>query len=356
VAKSAGEAYELDVDGRDVRVTNPAKLYFPAGAGHAGVTKGQLVDYYVAVGPAIVRALRDRPTYLQRFPDGVQGEEIYQKRVPQYAPPWLQTCRVTFPSGRHADALRVTSVADVAWAANLGTVTFHPWHARCQDVDHPDEWRIDLDPQLGMDFDDCRFVALEHVRPLLAELGYTGYPKTSGSKGVHVYVRIEPRWTFVEVRRAAIAFAREVERRAGGVVTTAWWKEQRGEAVFVDYNQNARDRTIASAWSARRRLDARVSTPVTWDELADVDPGDCTVLTVPGLLADRGDPHESIDAVHHSLDPLLDLALQDEAGGLPDLPYPPNYPKMPGEPPRVQPSRMNPENWSSPGGGAGDPG
>jgi DNA primase len=233
----------------------------------------------------------------------------------------------------------------VAWAANLGTVTFHPWHARATDVDHPDELRIDLDPQPGTGFDEARRVALDVVRPLLSDLGYVGFPKTSGGRGVHVYLRIEPRWRFVEVRRAAIAFAREVERRAPALVTTAWWKEQRGEAVFIDYNQNARDRTIASAWSVRRTPIATVSTPVTWDELPHVSPDDFTVRTVAARFAERGDAHMAIDDVHYSLDPLLEMAERDEAGGLGDLPYPPNYPKMPGEPPRVQPSRMNPLNW-----------
>jgi DNA ligase D len=335
---AAAEAIMLDVGGREVRLSNPAKVYFPQAPG-GPITKRELVEYYVAVGPAIVRALRDRPTYLQRFPDGIEGEEVYQKRMPSHAPPWLQTCEVRFPSGRSANALRVTGPADVAWAANLGCVTFHPWHARCADTEHPDELRIDLDPQPGTDFEDARRVALQHVRPLLDELGYTGFAKTSGGRGLHVYVRIEPRWGFIEVRRAAIALAREVERQAQGAVTTGWWKEQRGEAVFVDYNQNARDRTIASAWSVRRRAAATVSTPVGWDDLAAVEPEDCTLRTVPRLLAERGDPHAEIDEVQHSLEPLLEMAARDEAGGLADLPYPPNYPKMPGEPKRVQPSR-----------------
>ncbi len=335
---SAGQPIMIEVDGRDVRVSNPDKVYFPdAPAGP--ITKRELVEYYLAVGPAIVRALRHRPTYLQRFPDGIDGEEVYQKRLPGHAPPWIETCRVRFPSGRHADALQVTGPADVVWSANLGCVTFHPWHARCADTEHPDELRIDLDPQPGTGFDDARHVALEHVRPLLDELGYVGYPKTSGGRGVHVYVRIEPRWSFVEVRRAAIAFAREVDRRAGGRVTTAWWKEERGSAVFVDYNQNARDRTIASAWSVRRQPSATVSTPLTWQELIDVEPRDCTLRSVPGLLTERGDPQARMDDRHFSLEPLLEMAEEDEAGGLRDLPYPPNYPKMPGEPKRVQPSR-----------------
>lgn len=339
MASVATPHIEIEVDGRHVRVSNPDKVYYP----QAGVTKRELVEYYVAVGDPVVRALRERPTYLQRFPDGVEGEEIYQKRLPQYAPDWIRRVTITFPSGRSAAALCVTSPADVAWAANLGTVTFHPWHARAADVDRPDELRIDLDPQPGTTFAEARKVALEGVQPLLADLGYVGFVKTSGGRGIHVHVRIEPQWPFVAVRRAAIAFAREVERRSPTLVTTAWWKEQRGEAIFIDYNQNARDRTVASAWSARRTPRATVSTPVTWDELADVDPDELTVRTVPGRYAEHGDPHAAIDEVHHSLEPLLEMAARDEAGGLDDLPYPPNYPKMPGEPKRVQPSRARPD-------------
>lgn len=343
----ATPAEELDVAGTPVRLSNPDKVYFPQ-LGADGGTKRHLVEYYRTVAtlptgadgtPPIVRALRDRPTYLQRFPDGIEGEEVYQKRLPPKVPDHVRSCRVTFPSGRHADALRVVDPANVVWGANLGTVTFHPWHARCPDVEHPDELRIDLDPQPGTGFTEARTVACDVVRPLLSDLGIVGYPKASGGRGVHVYVRIEPLWTFTEVRRAAIAFAREVERRAGGLVTTAWWKEQRGEQIFVDYNQNARDRTIASAYSARRTPRATVSTPLTWDELADAEPDDLTIATVPALLARRGDPMASLDDVAHSLEALLELAERDEAGGLEDLPYPPNYPKMPGEPKRVQPSK-----------------
>lgn len=333
-------AEDLDIGGVAVRLSNPDKIYFPA-LGAEGGTKRHLVDYYrtVAENGAVITALRDRPTYLQRFPDGIEGEEIYQKRIPAKAPEHVETCRITFPSGRTADALKVRSAPNVVWAANLGTVTFHPWHARCSDVDHPDELRIDLDPQPGTAFEEARAVALDVVQPLLDELGLVGYPKTSGGRGLHVYIRIEPRWTFTEVRRAAIALARETERRAGGRVTTAWWKEQRGERIFVDFNQNARDRTIASAYSVRKTPRATVSTPVTWAELVDVQPEDCTMATVPALLERRGDPMAELDARAFTLDSLLEMAERDEAGGLGDLPYPPNYPKMAGEPKRVQPSK-----------------
>ncbi|MFI5100035.1 MAG: non-homologous end-joining DNA ligase, partial [Actinomycetes bacterium] len=332
MAAAKSPAIELLVGERSVRVSNPDKLYFP-GLGAAGGSKRHLVEYYLSVGNGIVRALDDRPTYLQRFPDGVEGEEIYQKRVPTHAPDWIRTCQVTFPSGRTADALRVSEPADVAWAANLGTVTFHPWHARCSDVDRPDELRIDLDPQPGTDFDDAREVALRCVQPLLAELGWVGFPKTSGNRGLHVYVRIEPRWTFTEVRHAAIAFAREVERRDPAAVTTKWWKEERGTRVFVDFNQNARDRTIASAYSARRRVTGTVSTPLRWDEVADVETEDFTIATVPARFAALGDVHATIDDVAHDLTPLLEWYERDERDrGEGDMPYPPNYPKMPGEP------------------------
>jgi DNA ligase D-like protein (predicted polymerase) len=343
----ATPAEELDVDGVAVRLSSPDKIYFPE-LGVDGGTKRHLVEYYrtIATSPTggegpvtIVRALHERPTNLQRFPDGIEGEEVYQKRLPSRVPDHVASCRVTFPSGRQADSLLVRSAADVVWAANLGTVTFHPWHSRCRDVEHPDELRIDLDPQPGTGFDDARAVARDVVRPLLDELGYAGLPKTSGGRGVHVYVRIEPRWTFTQVRRAAIALAREVERRSAGRVTTAWWKEERGERVFIDYNQNARDRTMASAYSARRTPRATVSTPLTWDELADAVPDDLTIATVPGLLARRGDPMAALDGTSHPLDALLELADRDEAAGLGDLPYPPSYPKMPGEPKRVQPSK-----------------
>ncbi|AHK28857.1 DNA polymerase LigD, polymerase domain-containing protein [Rhodococcus opacus PD630] len=336
----ASPAEELDVDGVAVRLSNPDKIYYPK-LGAEGGTKRHLVEYYrtVALNGALLTALFDRPTHLQRFPDGIEGEEIYQKRVPAKRPDHVESCEVTFPSGRKADVLRVRSAANIVWAANLGNITFHPWAVRCPDVDHPDELRIDLDPQPGTGFDDARAVALDVLRPLLDELGLVGYPKTSGGRGLHVYLRIEPRWDFIEVRRAGIALAREIERRSGDRATTSWWKEERGERIFLDFNQNARDKTIASAYSARKTPIATVSTPVTWEELVDVDPDDFTIATVPALLEKRGDPMATMGDVAQSLDVLLEMAERDAANGLGDLPYPPNYPKMPGEPKRVQPSR-----------------
>ncbi len=336
----ASPAEELDVDGVAVRLSNPDKIYYPK-LGAEGGTKRHLVEYYrtVALDGALLTALFDRPTHLQRFPDGIEGEEIYQKRVPAKRPDHVESCEVTFPSGRKADVLRVRSAANIVWAANLGNITFHPWAVRCPDVDHPDELRIDLDPQPGTGFDDARAVALDVLRPLLDELGLVGFPKTSGGRGLHVYLRIEPRWDFIEVRRAGIALAREIERRSGDRATTSWWKEERGERIFLDFNQNARDKTIASAYSARKTPIATVSTPVTWEELVDVDPDDFTIATVPALLAKRGDPMATMGDVAQSLDVLLEMAERDAANGLGDLPYPPNYPKMPGEPKRVQPSR-----------------
>jgi DNA ligase D len=333
----ATPAEELDVDGIKVRFTNPDKVYFPK-LGSDG-TKRKLMEYYLAVAAPMVALLRDRPTHLQRFPDGIDGEEIYQKRVPAKHPDYLETCTVTFPSGRTADALKVTHPAAIAWAAQMGTITLHPWQVRCPDTEHPDELRVDLDPQPGTGFKEARAIAVDVLKPLLDELGMVGYAKTSGGRGVHVFVRIKPDWDFVEVRRAGIALAREVERRAPDAVTTSWWKEERGERLFIDYNQNARDRTFASAYSARRTEIATVSTPLTWADLADADPDDYTIATVPDLVATRDDPWADIESVAHSLDPLLEMAAADEDRGLGDLAYPPNYPKMPGEPKRVQPSK-----------------
>ncbi|GIU94482.1 MAG: ATP-dependent DNA ligase [Gaiellaceae bacterium] len=325
---------ELEVGGRLVKVTNPDKVLFPK----LGKTKLDLVEYYLAVGEGIVRALYERPTQLRRFPDGIEGEAIYQKRVPEKRPEWVETARVTFPSGRHADELCVTELAQVIWAANLAVVDFHPWPSRRRDPERPDELRIDIDPQPGTDFRDAKRVAAL-VREVLDEIGYVGWPKTSGNRGIHVFCRIEPRFEFPVVRRAALAFAREVERRAPRLVTTAWWKEERGERVFIDFNQNARDRTVASAYSVRPRPDAPVSAPVSWNELPDVEIEDFTMTTMPARFAKLGDVHAGIDDAVCDLRVLLEWVERDEAAGLGEAPYPPNFPKMPGEPPRVQPSR-----------------
>ena len=330
----ASEAIELEVGERIVRVSNPDKVYFPERV----ETKLDLVRYYLSVADGIVRALYERPTQLRRFPDGVEGEAIYQKRVPEKRPEWVEAARVTFPSGRHADELCVTEVAQVAWAANLGTVDFHPWPSRRRDTEHPDELRIDIDPQPGTDFGDGKRVAVI-VQEVLAEIGYTGWPKTSGNRGIHVACRIEPHWEFPVVRRAALAFAREIERRAPDLVTTAWWKEERGAKVFIDYNQNARDRTIASAYSVRARRDATVSAPVTWDELPDVETEDFTLASMPARFGSLGDVQAGIDEAVCDLRVLLEWVERDEGAGVGEAPYPPNFPKMPGEPPRVQPSR-----------------
>ncbi len=343
-----GDALELEVSGRVIRVSNPLKPYFP----QAGLTKLDVVSYYAAVAPTMLSALRERPTALERWPsgvldgvtltqrDGTKGKAFYQKRVPQGAPSFVETAHIRFPSGRTADEVCPTEEAVLVWAANLGTITFHPWPVRRSDVDHPDELRLDFDPQPGAGFRDAAEVALE-AKALLDELGWVAWPKTSGGRGVHVYVRIEPRWGFVDVRHAAIALGRELERRLPGRVTMNWWKEERPDGtVFVDYNQNARDRTIASAWSVRSRPHAPVSTPLEWAELSAADPRELTVRTVPGRLAERGDPHADMDGTNHDLTPVLEWYARDEADrGLSDLPYPPDYPKMPGEPMRVQPSR-----------------
>jgi DNA ligase D len=343
----AANDLHLDVGGRDVRISSADRIIFPATSTTAAITKGEIAEYYVSVGDGIMRALRDRPTTLERWPKGVHegmvlstrerggGDAFYQKRVPKGAPDYLQTATIQFPSGRSADEICPTELAVVAWCAHMGTITFHPWPVRRADVEHPDELRIDLDPQPGTDFDDAIAIAGE-ARTLLGELGYIGYPKTSGGRGIHIYVRIEPRWSFTEVRHAAIAFGRELERRRPEQVTTKWWKEERGERIFIDYNQNARDRTIASAYSIRPKPGGRVSTPVEWDELPQVRPEQFTVATVPARFAERGDLHAAIDEVAHDLTPLLEMYAADEQG---DMPYPPDYPKMPGEPKRVQPSR-----------------
>jgi DNA ligase D len=325
---------ELEIGGRTVKVTNPDKVFYRK----LKATKLDHVQYYVSVGEGIVRALYERPTQLKRHPDGAEGEAIYQKRVPEKRPDWIETARVTFPSGRHADELCVTELAHVAWAANLGTLDFHPWPSRRSDTEHPDELRIDIDPQPGTDFGDAKRVAA-CVREVLDELGFTGWPKTSGNRGIHVAVRIEAQWEFPVVRRAALAFAREVERRLPDRVTTAWWKEERGARVFIDYNQNARDRTIASAYSVRGRPDATVSAPITWEELPGVETEDFTLASMPKRFAKLGDVQAGIDDAVCDLNVLLEWVEREESAGVGEAPYPPQFPKMPGEPKRVQPSR-----------------
>ncbi|MEU8684026.1 non-homologous end-joining DNA ligase [Streptomyces sp. NPDC048611] len=328
-------AVELDVAGRTVRLSHPDKTYYP----ERGFTKMDVAQYYLAVADGVLRGLRDRPTTMQRFPDGVEGEFFYQKRAPKGMPDWLPTARIAFPSGRFADEMCPTEPAAVLWAANLGCLTFHPWPVRRGDTEHPDELRIDLDPQPGTGFADAVKVAFD-LRELLAEHGLRGWPKTSGGRGVHVYVPIRPHWTFTEVRRAAITLARALERRMPDLVTSAWWKEERGEKVFVDYNQMARDRTIASAYSLRARPRATVSTPLRWDELSDAAPEDFDLRTVPPRFAELGDVHADMADHAFGLESVLDLADRQAADeGLGDLPYPPDHPKMPGEPSRVQPSR-----------------
>ena len=298
-----------------VRISNPDRVYF----GARGETKLDLARYYLSVGDGIVRALRERPTMMHRFPEGVSGETVHQKRLPRGAPDWVETVRVGFPRyNRYADELCVTELASVIWAVQMSTVEFHPWNSRRADTERPDEWRIDLDPMPECGFDRVRSVA-RVAREVLDDLGAVGWPKTSGGSGLHIYVRIEPRWGFAQVRQAALAFAREVERRAPAEVTTTWWRKDRDpRAVFVDYNQNARDHTIASAYSVRGLPEATVSTPLTWDEVDDVLPGDCTIATVPARFAALGDLHARIDDTAYSLDTLLEWAERDERDGSPD--------------------------------------
>jgi DNA ligase D len=312
---SKTSAVELEVGGYTVRVSSPDRVYFAA----RGETKLDLARYYLSVGDGIVRALRERPCMMHRFPDGVSGEKVHQKRVPRGAPPWLETVRVHFPRyGRHADELCVTKPADVIWAVQMSTVEFHPWNSRRADVERPDEWRIDLDPMPDCPFDRVRRVA-QVAHEVLDELGATGWPKTSGGRGLHVYVRIKPEWSFGDVRRAALAFAREVERRAPQDVTTTWWRKDRDpRMLFVDYNQNARDHTIASAYSVRGVPEATVSTPITWDEIDRIDPRDFTIATVPARFAELGDLHAGIDDTAFSLQPLLEWADRDERAGAGD--------------------------------------
>ncbi len=351
-------AAEVDAGGRAVRVSSPDRVIYPATEHTPEVTKLMVAEYFASVDDGLMRALRNRPTALERWPSGVlpgiklatgrpgeKADAFYQKRVPRGAPDYLETAEVTFPSGRTAEEICPTEIAVPVWCAHMGTLTFHPWPVRRADVDRPDELRIDLDPQPGTTFADAVRVA-GAARELLEELGLVGFAKTSGKKGIHVYVRIEPRWEFGDVRHAAIGFGRELEKRDDGV-TTAWWKEERGARIFVDFNQNTRDRTIASAYSLRPVPGAPVSTPMSWDELAEVtDPAGYNLFTVPDRLSADGDPWAGIDDTAYSLEPLL--ALYDESG-LGEMPFPPDHPKMPGEPPRVQPSKKVQEHWDADG-------
>jgi len=332
VAKEpAGEV--LAVDGREVRITHPDKLYFS----QARVSKLDLVRYYLSVAPGALAGIQDRPIVLKRFVNGAEGEAFYQKRAPTQRPPWLRTVTLSFPSGRTAEEIVVDDAAGLAWIVNLGCIELHPHPVRSADLEHPDELRIDLDPIPGVSWADVRRVALE-VQSFLEEMGLRGWPKTSGSRGIHVNVRIEPRWSFAEVRRAAVALSRAVERRAPSLASSKWWKEER-HGVFLDYNQNAKDRTTCSAYSVRPLSDARVSTPLHWHEVPDCDPADFTIFTVPERFTQFGNPHTDMDATPGSLEKLLELAAKDEAAGLGDAPWPPHFRKMESEGPRVAPSR-----------------
>ena len=334
MSPKAEQAEVLSIDGREVRISHPDKPYFTL---DTKLTKLELVRYYLSIAPGALSGIRDRPIVLKRFVNGAEGEAFYQKRAPTNRPEWLRTTTLSFPSGRVAEEVVVDDAAGLAWVVNLGCIELHPHPVRSQDLDHPDELRVDLDPGPGVSWENVRLVALE-VKSLLEEMGLRGWPKTSGSRGMHVNVRIQPRWNFSEVRRAAVALSREVERRMPKLASSKWWKEER-HGVFLDYNQNAKDRTTCSAYSVRPLPDARVSTPLGWDEVTDCDPADFTVLTVPKRFAAVGDPHAEMDAAPGSLEKLLELADRDEAAGLGDAPWPPHFRKMEGEGTRVAPSR-----------------
>jgi bifunctional non-homologous end joining protein LigD len=323
----------LNVDGRETKISNPRKILFPK----SGYTKLDLVRYYLAVADGALRGAGGRPNVLVRYPNGIEGEFFYQKRAPESRPPWVEVVTLRFPSGRTAEEVVPRDRAALAWMANLACLELHPHPVRAEDVDHPDELRVDLDPVPGVTWAQVRDVATV-VRATMDDFGLVGWPKTSGSRGMHVFIRIERRWTFPEVRRAALAFAREVERRAPALATSKWWKEER-HGVFLDYNQNAKDRTVASAYSVRPTPEARVSAPLSWDEVPECDPHDFTLATMPGRFAEIGDRHADIDRHSCSLDRLLELSARHEREGLGDAPWPPQYAKQPGEPPRVQPSR-----------------
>jgi bifunctional non-homologous end joining protein LigD len=345
-------AETIVVAGRDIRVTNPAKVYFPDAPG-GPITKLELVRYWIEVADAALIGCRDRPTTLHRFPDGGGAEGFYQKRVPKGAPPWVETALIRFPSGRTADMPVMADAAHLAWAATLGCLEINPWPVRSSDVDHPDELRVDLDPGPEIPFAHVREVALV-TKDVLEEHGLVGFPKTSGKKGIHVNTRIRPEWSFTDVRRAALALAREVERRVPDLATTKWWKEER-HGVFIDYNQNARDRTVASAYSVRPVPDARVSTPLTWDEVPGVEPEAFTIRTVPVRLQQLGDPGGGIDERAAALDALLELSDRQAADGLGEAPYPPHFPKAEGEPVRVQPSKRRARERTDPEGSVPPP-
>lgn len=324
----------LDIDGHEVRVSHPDKVYFP-GTGH---TKLDLVDYYRSVGEPLMRAMRGRPVLLERYPDGAGAKSFFQKRVPSGAPEWLQTTVVETPNGTPSNALVVVDLAHIVWAVNMGCLGFHVWPYLAEDPDHADELRIDLDPQPGIHFDDIRRAAHE-VRALFDEVGIDARPKTTGSRGLHVYARLEPRWDSTQVRAAAVAFARELERRRPDLLTAAWWKEERGRRVFVDFNQNAPHKTVFGAWSVRPRVGAQVSTPIAWDDVDDVQPEELTIATVPARLDEHGDPWADLGRPAQSIEVLLEWFERDLADGMMDAPWPPVYPKQPNEPPRVAPSR-----------------
>ena len=331
---AGSDAQLLEIAGREVRITSPGKVLFA----ERGETKLDLVRYYEAVGEPLMRAMGGRPVLMQRFPKGAGGPSFFQKRVPENAPEWLQTTTVETVNGTPSRALVAADVAHLAWAVNLACLGFHVWPYRAADAEHADELRLDLDPQPGTGFAEARVAAFE-LKALLDEHRIAGFPKTTGNRGLHVYVRLQPRWDSYEVRAAAVAVARELERRRPDVLTAAWWKEERGRRIFVDFNQNAPHKTVFGAWSVRARPGAQVSAPLRWEELEEVDPGELTLASVPGRLERDGDPWARIDDAPQSLEPLLAMHERDRESGLPDAPWPPVYPKQPGEPPRVAPSR-----------------
>jgi DNA ligase D len=337
-AVASADEKALEIDGHELLISHPDKVFFS----EHGETKLDLVNHYLRFAEPLMHTMGGRPTLMQRFPEGAGGSSFFQKRVPKSAPDWLQTTVVSTPNGTTSRALVAVDLAHVVWAVNIGCLGFHVWPYLADDPDHTDELRLDLDPQPGTDFTDIRAAAAK-VRAFLDELGIVGYPKTTGNRGVHVYIRLEPRWDSYDVRRAAVAAARELERRHPDLMTAAWWKEERGERVFVDFNQNAPHKTVFGAWSVRARLGAQVSTPLHWDEIDEIHPDELTISTLPARFEDRGDPWAAMNDHPQSLEPLLAMYQQDRANGLMDAPWPPVYPKQPDEPPRVAPSRARKE-------------